>query len=396
MGVLKKNLSPKAAGPSAVRDVRVRSLGEPTKIQLFVRAGGRCEFAGCNEYLLEHHLTLTAGNFAQAAHIVAFSPRGPRADARLPARYVNDLSNLMLLCQRCHKLIDDNPGTYTVERLRHDKARHEERIHHVTGISADLKTTVVQVKARIAGRTVSVPFADVAKAVEPRYPADKKGVVIDLTSITASSADLLGVAKAEITAQIASLFTRALDRAETQHVSLFALGPIPLLVHLGRELSDKVEIDLYQRHRDTEDWGWKSAGTPAEYVLNTVRQGEDPKSAALCLSLSGSVHLGSLPPAIDGRFTVYDLTLASLAPSPLFLNTRGDLTRFRLAYQNALRTIGRNHPGLRDLHLFPAVPAPIAVLCGRELLPKVDPALLVYDADKTNGGFTLALTVNPS
>jgi hypothetical protein len=34
------------------------------------------------------------------------------------------------------------------------------------------------------------------------------------------------------------------------------------------------------------------------------------------------------------------------------------------------------------------------VLCGREVLPKIDPQLLVYDADKANGGFTLALTVN--
>jgi hypothetical protein len=56
--------------------------------------------------------------------------------------------------------------------------------------------------------------------------------------------------------------------------------------------------------------------------------------------------------------------------------------------------IGKNHPGIHDLHLFPAVPAPIAVLCGREVLPKIDPKLLVYDADKANGGFTLALTVS--
>lgn len=396
MGVSKRKAGPKGVAATAVREVRVRSLGEPTKIQLFVRSGGRCEFAGCNEYLLEHHLTLTPGNFAQAAHIVAFSPRGPRADAHLAAKYVNDLSNLMLLCQRCHKLIDDNPGTYTVKRLRQDKVVHEDRIHHVTGISADLKTTVVQFKARIAGRTVSVPFADVARAVEPRYPADKKGIVIDLTGITASGADFLGMAKAEITTQIASLYARGLDHAETQHVSLFALGPIPLLVHLGRELSDKVEIDLYQRHRDTEDWAWKSSGVPVGYVLNTIQEGEDPKCVALCLSLSGSIHVNALPSGIDRRFTVYDLTLDRLAPSPLFLNTRGDLTRFRLAYQNALRTIGRNHPGVCDVHLFPAVPAPVAVLCGRELLPRIDPALLVYDADKTHGGFTLALTVNPS
>jgi hypothetical protein len=382
------------ATASPVRDVRVRSLKEPTRIQLFVRAGGRCEFAGCNTYLLEHHLTLDPGNFAHAAHIVAFSRQGPRADADLSADDVNDLSNIMLLCQRCHKLVDDQPDVYSVERLQRDKQRHEERIHHVTGISADLKTTVVQFKARIAGRTVSVPFADIAKAVEPRYPQDKQGLVIDLTGITASGPEFLSVAKTEIATQVARLSARGVDVAEPQHVSLFAMGPIPLLVHLGRELSDKVQLDLYQRHRDTEDWRWKSSGSPVEYVLNAIRQGMETSRVALCLSLSGSIHASALPAVIDDRFTVYELTLANLAPSPLFLSTRDDLTRFRLAYQSALRTIGRNHPSLCELHLFPAVPAPVAVLCGRELLPKVDPRLLVYDADKETSGFAKALTVN--
>jgi hypothetical protein len=60
--------------------VRVRAIPALTKIHLFVRAGGRCEFDGCNKYLLEHSLTLTEGNFAQLAHIVALG-RAVRAGA---------------------------------------------------------------------------------------------------------------------------------------------------------------------------------------------------------------------------------------------------------------------------------------------------------------------------
>ena len=36
----------------------------------------------------------------------------------------------------------------------------------------------------------------------------------------------------------------------------------------------------------------------------------------------------------------------------------------------------------------------VAVLCGRETLPKVHPALRVFDYDKANGGFVYQLTVN--
>jgi hypothetical protein len=88
------------------------------------------------------------------------------------------------------------------------------------------------------------------------------------------------------------------------------------------------------------------------------------------------------------------LTLDEIEPVPTFLNSRQDLKAFQIAYQSALRKIGGSHPGVAELHLFPAVPAPEAVLCGREVLPKVDPKLLVYDANKATGGFTLAVEVN--
>src|SRR6266545_713371 len=70
---------PKSAGRPPVVQV-TRKIGPFTQLELFVRAGGRCEFNGCNEFLLEHRLTLTKGNFAQMAHIVAFSRDGPRGN----------------------------------------------------------------------------------------------------------------------------------------------------------------------------------------------------------------------------------------------------------------------------------------------------------------------------
>ena len=42
----------------------------------------------------------------------------------------------------------------------------------------------------------------------------------------------------------------------------------------------------------------------------------------------------------------------------------------------------------------PAVPAPIAVALGYDLLPKVDPALRMFDYDKASGGFLEKLIVN--
>jgi hypothetical protein len=375
--------------------VRVsRRIRDLTRLQLFVRAGGRCQFDGCNKFLLEHPLTLTQGNFAQAAHIVAFHRGGPRGKTALSPSYTNDVGNLMLLCPQCHKLIDDHPDRYTVAALEKYKQKHEERIYHVTGLGPDLKTTVVQLKARIAGQSVAIPVAQVTEAVAPRYPMDARGHVIDLTSIHGDGTSFIDTASAEIKRCIERLYEPGMDVHETRHISLFALAPIPLLVFLGNQLSNKVPVDVFQRHRDTEDWVWKSSGTPVDYRFEKVREGTDSATVALLLSLSGKVHLESLPKEIGAQFTIYELTLSTIDPSPTFLRLKDDLTRFKETYQVALRTIARECGQITAIHLFPAVPAPIAVLCGRELLPKVDPRLLVYDYDKRVGGFTLAIGVN--
>ena len=371
-----------------------RKIPPITRLALFVRAGGRCQFDGCNRFLLEHPLTLTEGNFAQTAHIVAFSREGPRGRVLLGPSDINDVRNLMLLCPQCHKLIDDHPGQYTVATLEKYKRRHEERIHHVTGLGPDLRTTVVQLKARVAGQSVAIPIAQVTEAVAPRYPTDARGHVIDLTDIDSHGEAFIETATQVIRQKIDRLYEPGMDVEETRHISLFALAPIPLLVYLGRQLSNKIPVEVYQRHRDTEDWSWKSTGTPVEYKFDKFRAGTDRTKVALLLSLSGKIHPDSLPRDIGESFTIYAMTLANMEPSPTFLRLREDLINFKESYQAALRTILRDHGNIDKIHLFPAVPAPVAVLCGRELLPKVDPELRVYDYDKRTGGFTLTVEVN--
>src|SRR5271166_224227 len=157
-----------ASAGTASPVVRVsRGIRDLTRLLLVVRAGGRCEFDDHNDYLFQHPLTLTPGNFAQMAHIVAFQEEGPRGKSLLRPAYINDVSNLMLLCPQCHKLVDDYPDQYTVPVLEKFKEAHEDRICHVTSLGPDHKTTVVQLKARIAGQAIAIPVAQVTEAVAP-------------------------------------------------------------------------------------------------------------------------------------------------------------------------------------------------------------------------------------
>jgi hypothetical protein len=373
-----------------------RNVKPATRILLAVAAGGRCEFAGCNEYLFEHPLTLRDGNFSEMAHVVAFSVDGPRGKDGVRPKDVNELRNLMLLCRRDHKHIDDNPADFPRTVLERYKTEHEERIRHVTGLGPDMKTSVVQFKALICGDAVEIPATQIYQAVAPRYPTDKRGCVIDLTGVTTDDDAFTVTATATISAEVHRLYAAGMDVEKTRHISLFALGPIPLLAHLGAQLSNKIAVDLFQRHRDNDEpspWQWRKDGRPARYAVRLVKRGSSRHEVALMLSLSGTIDRAPLAAALK-NVPMYELKLASDEPNVHFLRQRADLEAFRKAYRKFLSRIVREHPGVQRLHVFPAVPAPVGVALGHDLLPKVHPTLLVYDNDNNKGGFTLRLKVN--
>jgi hypothetical protein len=386
--------SRKRSGPaSPVTDV-TRRIPWPRKLLLAVRAGGRCEFDGCNEYLFEHHVTLREGNFAQLAHIVAFSERGPRGETGRRPSDVHAFDNLMLLCHRCHKQIDDHPGDFTVAALQSQKTDHEARIRFLTDLRPDRKTAVVQFKARVRGQMVDIPNADIATAVAPRYPTSKGGYLIDLTGIDADGAHYVRTSQECIDRRLSLFYVTGSEVDIARHVSLFAIGPIPLLAYLGSRLTDKIQVDLYQRHRNSGDWSWKSDGPLAEYTTRSVDSGTNPGSVALVFSLSGTIGRDRLPKIIDGSFSVYETSLSNMAPSPDFLRRRESLDLFRLEYRRVLAEIVRDHPQAKQIHIFPAIPAPVAVACGLDRLRHVQPHLVMYNDEGPDRGFVETLTID--
>ncbi|MGE3466921.1 MAG: SAVED domain-containing protein [Pyrinomonadaceae bacterium] len=376
-----------------VKDV-TRQVDPKVKLQLFVLAGGRCQFDGCPHYLIEHHLTHKRGIFAQMAHIVAFSKKGPRGNVLDRPEDINNVDNLMLLCPTCHKLIDDNPEEHPREQLEAFKKDNEERIFRLTAMAPDRKTTVVIITAKIGGQAVKISQAEINEAIAPRHAASRGGRHIDLSTFDDDSPQFFELAEKKIRKELSEVFESTLTEDGTNHISLFVLGPMPLLILAGNILGDKVACDLYQKHRDTQDWVWKDDGEPVRYRVDRMLEGKDKGKVALVLSLSGKIEIARLPPDVIDAATIYELTLHGRLPEPGFLRTREDLEAFRDTYQKVLRQIGVDHGRLEHLHIFPAAPAPVCVQFGRGLMPKHDPILVVYDDDKRHGGFTKILEVN--
>ncbi len=78
----------------------------------------------------------------EICHIQAARPDGPRYDPHQSAGERHGYDNLVLLCANHHKVIDDDPVAYSMERLRQIKSDHE--AHH-----ADLASSEIERGARL-------------------------------------------------------------------------------------------------------------------------------------------------------------------------------------------------------------------------------------------------------
>jgi len=389
----KKKTAPQKKS-AAGSPVETRKVLEATRCILWGQAGGRCEFPGCNKLLLEHSVTSKVVNFADVAHVVGFREHGPRGKGKRPAA-IHALENLMLMSPDCHKLIDDNPDDFTREMLTDFKREHEKRIRHLTGLGPDMGTTIVQLKGLIAAHTTDIPVSHVYEAVSPRWPTTRQGHVIDLGTINIDGEAGAKLAAEHIDAEVMNLYRPGMDADKTRHISLFALAPIPVLMHLGSRLSNKIPVDFFQRHRDTKStpWKWRNDGPPVGFVVKTLQEGTVRGKVALVLSLSGHIARESLPPTIDAQFTIYEMTLDGITPNVDFLRNADTLELFRKDYRRLLADLEKAHGQYDELHVFPAVPSPIAVVLGHDLLSKVHPDLLAYDNDRAAGGFKFRLRI---
>ena len=99
------------------------AVTERTKKHVWATHAGRC--AICRELLVENGASTAAFSLiGDIAHIVADQHLGPRGGIPLSAAQRDHPDNLVLLCLRHHRIVDDDPVSYTVERLRAIRDEH--------------------------------------------------------------------------------------------------------------------------------------------------------------------------------------------------------------------------------------------------------------------------------
>lgn len=367
---------------SPVRKIAREAIKPSVVLQLFAQSGGYCQFDGCEQSILEHHLTKVAGTVGEKAHIVAYSRGGPRSDQSLPLDYINSIDNLMLLCRGCHKHIDEHEALYPRSRLEAMKAARIALIENAVKIRAEeLKTHVLVLEAPIGGRAVSIKRHETVSAIRPRYPALSNPLRITLNGAAplGESQSFYAAAAEQIEAQMRSFCREGGELASAARISVFALAPIPLLVKFGASLPDKTRIDVHHLRNNPSTWDWGELGEVKRFALRKVHEGARGSAVVLGLSLSGAVDFSLLGEDVARDACLYELHVVGEPPTRTLLQTAADLDAFKAAYCSALGEIAGEHGVASPIHLLLATPASAAVVCGLMRHPKAQGALRIYD-----------------
>jgi len=311
-----------------------------TQLRLWTLAAGRCEFLGCNKEVWKDELTFTEANYSNIAHIISWTPSGPRGDKILSSKLATNISNLMLLCQKHAKLIDikEQLSRYTVDVLRQCKKIHEDRVRMQTSIQSERQTTVIRLQSNIRGRRVEVPQTDIYNALleNKRYPADDKGILIDLTNLDYSrNKSIWATATQQIKHQIDRYLTPGNDGSRIKHMSIFGLAPIPILVYFGYVLGNTIVADIYIKLRDR--WVLNNKPKGIKFFINKKWIKKSADRVALSIAITGSTLLSDIKRIIGKNNPIYEIRVAK--PGVDLIQSAFDLEIFRQNYRKLIDEI---------------------------------------------------------
>ena len=360
---------------------------------LWAISGGRCEYEGCNKILHTDILTKKKYNSAYIAHIVADEPNGPRGDVLRSKILANDINNLMLLCNEHHNLVDKHDVTgHPESRLLAMKQKHEERIRRVTSIAPNMSSEIILYGANIGKHNSPLSYQTAYEAISPDYyPASESAIELGLKNapFTDDTDTYWITEETNLCEQFNLKVKPKLMQGNTDHYSLFALAPQPLLIKFGVLLNDLNNLRVYQKHREPSTWKWQTTSSKIEYIVHEPV--DKTKTPVLVFSLSATITHNRIEKILGDNISIWEITING-TPDNDFLKTQALLSDFRHTARHTFDKIKAHH-GCIDLHIFPAMPVSASIELGRVWMPKADMPLIIYDENKSKGGFYKTITI---
>jgi hypothetical protein len=332
-------------------------------------------------------------NAAYVAHIVAAQPGFTRGDPVRSPLLATDLSNLMLLCDKHHRLIDrEDPAGHPEELLIQMKQAHEQRIELVTLMKEENKSYVLLYGANVGLHSTVVTWEKAMHAMmQGWYPAESTPIRLQwqASPFCDHKPEFWTLEKENLDTKFTEWIKGRIATGEITHLSIFAFAPQPLLFYLGHLLSDITAAEVYQLHREPQNWLWQDG--PEEFGYTISEPGAIHETVALNMSLSATIIEDRINAVLGDRVSIWTMTIDE--PFNDFLKSPNQLSTFRDQYKKLLDRIKAVHGEDAVIHIFPAVPVSVALEMGRVRMPKADLKLAIYDQNRSVGGFVKAIEI---
>lgn len=360
---------------------------EVTKLLVWGRAAGRCQFKNCRKPL-DHDLLSGKFDFnaAYIAHIVASSPGGKRGDEVRSHQISDNADNIMLMCDAHHRVIDGETTwqEYPEKLLMEWKKDHEDWVDTVLSAGPDSRSHILQFSAPIGPNETAVPFDDCVRAILPeRTPADRRAIEIKVKGMHFQDNDptYWTIQPDVLRNDFKQMIQGRFESGDIRHLSVFGLAPIPLLMELGRLISDISETDVFERHREPAQWRWPEDGPDVEFTCSKGPVG--PKRVALKLSVTAHISDDRVIAAVGEDVSIWEVS--SDPQKHGIIRHKDDLSRFRTIVRSTLDEIKNAHGVDVEVLIFPAIPVSCAIEFGRVWQPKVHPEAEIFDQVKGQG-----------
>lgn len=365
-----------------------REIKPATERMLWGVSAGICEFNGCINKLYSHHITKEKVNLSEKAHIYAFSAGGKRPSLLRFSPKINDIDNLMLVCERCHKLIDSEDTDYTAEQLLAMKKEHEQRIANVATIKPDLQSEIVIFNANIGNRAIKISDYTAKSAIIPEhYPARENPINLSPDLSLYDNEDNYWAIMATHLERQWGQYEQAI---RDKHISLFSVAPQPLLFKLGMLINRNYNVDVRQSQGAIDNWKWRCDKQTAKIETQIVDAEDASADPIITFELTTKLSIDELRKEF-GAGTIYRITSESCGSE--IIKSWRDLRAATNEYRNALNAIRAAYSKDIIVKIVPIAPVSVSIEAGRQTM-KGDPQLTIYDRNYISKCWTAALTLN--
>lgn len=179
--------------------------------------------------------------------------------------------------------------------------------------------------------------------------------------------------------------------------SVFSLAPIPLAIHLGFLLSDRVEVNYFQFDRDEKTWKWpvgKRAKADTKINVSCLPGSVINDQVEVALSIGLSASVAEIDVQESAPNCALHIAVSVAEADVMWLRSPKQLQELTKVLRRTLATIRAKVPRCTGVHVFYAGPTGGAIVLGQTINPRMNPPVYLYQySQQTLPRYQHALTL---